>query len=127
MNNLVMWNLVIGFLLPTLISVLQQPRFSQTVRSLITAVVCVLGGLGTAYFNDQFNTGDVVGSILITMVAAITFYKGFWKPTGVAPSIEDATSTNERGETDAVRLLVIAILVIAFIFVLVEYLLPALR
>lgn len=92
MSNLVMWNLIVGFLMPNLVAILQQPKFTSQVRALITAGAAVMGGFGTAYFTGSFNFEDVVGSILITGVAAITFYKGFWKPTGVATSIENATS-----------------------------------
>lgn len=95
MSNLVMWNLVIGALLPLVISVLQQPRFSSQTRSIITVVVCALGGLGTAYFNGDFEAADITGSILIVAVATITFYKGFFKPTGVSSAIENATSKTE--------------------------------
>lgn len=93
MSNLVMWNLVVGFLVPNLIAVIQQPRFTDNTRAVITFVVSILGGLGTAYFTGQWNTQDIVGSCLIVAVAAITFYKGFWKKTGVAPAIERATSS----------------------------------
>lgn len=92
MSNLVMWGLVVGFLVPNLVAVIQQPRFTPPVRATITAVVSVIGGAGTAYFNGLFNPGDIVGSILICGVTAITFYKGFWKPTGIATTIENATS-----------------------------------
>lgn len=95
MSNLVMWNLVVGFALPLLIAVLQQPRFSRQTRAFITVVVSVLGGLGTAYFNNDFQAADITGSILIVAVTAITFYKGFFQPTGVAGAIENATSKTE--------------------------------
>ncbi len=92
MSNLVMWTMIVGFVMPPIISVIQQPSFSQPVRAILTAILSVIGGGLTAYFNDQFNTEDVVGSILVTGVAAITFYRGFWKPTGVSPAIENATA-----------------------------------
>lgn len=97
MSNLVMWNLVVGFLIPNLVAIVQQPKFSQTARAIVTAVICIFFGLGTAYFNAQFNPGDIVGSILIVAVAAITFYKGLWKPSGIAPAIERATSSEPEG------------------------------
>lgn len=116
MSNLVMWNLIVGFVVPNLIAVVQQPKWNQTARAWFTIVACVIFGAGTAYFNEQFNFGDIVGSILTMGVAAITFYKGFWKPTGVAPAIERATSPgqakNEHGmTTDRVIVLVAAVLI----------------
>ena len=125
MSQLVMWNLIVGFLMPTVIAVIQQPKFSEPVRAGLTAAFSIVAGFITAYLNDSFTKGDVVGSILITGVAAITFYKGFWKPTNVAPSIEAATSAsgerrNDRGEIDLIRVVVIIILVLVAIWLAVE-------
>ena len=92
MSNLVMWNLIVGFLVPNLIAIVQQPKWSARARAIFTSVACIIFGGLTAYFNGQFNLGDIVGSILTMGVAAITFYKGLWQPTGVAPKIEQATS-----------------------------------
>lgn len=132
MSNLVMWNLLIGFLMPTVVAAIQQPKFSSPVRAGITFVAALIGGFLTAYFNDQFNFGDVVGSILVTGVSAITFYKGFWKPTGIAPGIENVTSPgsqppaellhpddaprpDERGAVDVTQVLIVAILAVVLL------------
>ena len=97
MSQLVMWNLIVGFLLPHLIAVIQQPTWSQRARVIVTSVVCVLFGGGTAYFNGVLdNWHDVVGSILIVGVAAITFYNNLWKQTGIPQSIERATSGSKN-------------------------------
>lgn len=92
MNELMAWNMIIGFLLPNVISVVQQPRFTPPIRACVTAVACIIGGVGTSYFNGEFDATGLVSSMLTIGVAAITFYKGFWKPTGVAPALENATS-----------------------------------
>lgn len=112
-----------GFLLPNLVAVIQQPKFSSTNRAIITALVSVIGGFGTAYFTDQFKWDDIIGSVLITGVAAITFYKGFWQPTGVAPAIENATSktdTGEQGNIDPIQALVVVILAVVLVFLIVQ-------
>lgn len=93
MSQLVMWNLIVAFLLPHVIAVIQQPKFSETLRAVIAAVVSIIGGGLTAYFNDDFgNWHDVVGSILIVLVGAITFYENLWKNTGIPQKIEVSTS-----------------------------------
>ena len=92
MSNLMMWNLIVGFLSPTIISIIQQPKWRNEVRVGVTFILCMVFGGFTAYLNGQWNFGDVVGSILTVSVAAITFYKGLWKPAGVTPAIENATS-----------------------------------
>lgn len=92
MSNLVMWTMIVGFAMPPIIAFFQQPSFSPPVRAIITAIFSITGGGVTAYLNDLFNPEDIIGAILVTGVSAITFYRGFWKPTGVAPAVEQATS-----------------------------------
>jgi len=92
MSNLIMWNLIVGFLAPNVIALLQQPKWPSQVRSLIMFAFAIVAGGVTAYLNDQWNTTDIIGSILVVGVTAISFYKGLWKPTGVATSIENMTS-----------------------------------
>lgn len=96
-SDLMMWNLIIGFLSATFIlPVIQQPTWSAAKRAGVTFAYSVLIGLGTAYFTGAFShLNDVragVTSVLLTLVAAIASYRGFAKPVGVAPAIEDATS-----------------------------------
>jgi hypothetical protein len=123
MSQLVMWNLVVAFALPHIIALVQQPRWSNTVRVVVAAVVSIIGGGATAYFNDDFhNWHDVVGSILIVLVGAISFYNNFWKHTGIPQALEAATSppatSGEQGSvvlTPAVALA--AIFVLGSVFV----------
>lgn len=97
MNDLAMWNLIIGFLSATFVlPVIQQPSWSAKTRALVTFLYSVVVGLGTAYFTGAFSNLDDtragVTSVLLTLIAAISSYKGFAQPTGVAPAIEEATS-----------------------------------
>lgn len=103
-SDLMMWNLIIGFISATFIlPVIQQPAWSAAKRAGVTFAYSVLIGLGTAFFTGAFaNLSDVragVTSVLLTLVAAIASYRGFAKPIGVAPAIEDATSPHPR-DTD---------------------------
>lgn len=97
MSDLSMWNLIIGFLSATFIlPVIQQPTWSVKARAAVTFGYSVVVGLGTAYFTGAFaHLADVhagVSSVLLTLIAAISSYKGFAQPTGVAKAIEFATS-----------------------------------
>lgn len=95
MSNLQMWSLIIGTLMPPLMALVQQPRWTNTVRSVVMVISSIIVGAGTAYFeNDQVFVGkSVLQAILTVAIAAIASYHGFWKPTGIAPKIEQATST----------------------------------
>lgn len=122
MSNLVMWNLIVGFLVPNLIAIVQQPKWSQRARAWFTAVACIFFGAGTAYFTGQFNLGDIVGSILTMGVAAITFYKGLWKPSGIAPAIENATTTNKNERGHGASMIIIQIAAVLVILAALVYL-----
>lgn len=96
-DNLTMWNLIVGFLSASVVlPVIQQPHWSTNTRAVITFVYSIVVGLVTAYFTGAFNqVHDVqtgISSVLFTLVAVVSSYKGFAKPAGIAPAIESATS-----------------------------------
>jgi peptidoglycan/LPS O-acetylase OafA/YrhL len=92
MTNLAMWSLIVGFVLPIIIPVIQQPGWAKWARATVTLVIVLAVGGLTAYFNGDLNGQDWITSALIVFVAAITAYKGFFQPTGIAPMIETMTS-----------------------------------
>jgi small basic protein len=96
MGRLEMWALIVGFVMPLVIAVVQRSTWTQTVRALVMAVSSLIAGGLTAYFAGQLNGVDVTTSVLIVAIAAIASYVGFWRPTTVAPKIEAATSPKPR-------------------------------
>ena len=95
-----MWELLVGFLSATFVlPLIQQPRWSNGVRALITFAWSILAGLGTAYFTGAFDgVSDVrtgITAVLTVLISAIASYHGFAKPTGIAPAIEAATSPRQ--------------------------------
>lgn len=97
MTDLQMWDLVVGFVSATLVlPVIQQPRWRQGTRALVTFLFCVVVGAVTAYLTGAFSSihelRGAVSSVLMLLVTAIASYRGFAKPIGIAPAIEHATS-----------------------------------
>lgn len=97
MNDTEMWSLIAGFVSATFVlPVIQQPRWPSQVRALVTFAWCILVAVGTAYATGAFDAAaDVrswVTAFLGVFVGAITGYKGFAQPVGIAPAIERATS-----------------------------------
>lgn len=94
MTSLDMWNLIVGFVLPNVIAVVQQPRWSDRVRALVTGAICVFAGIVTVVLSGgHLDFGRaLVTSILTIGVAAVSFYKHFWKPIGVTPRVEKMTA-----------------------------------
>lgn len=95
MTDAAMWALVVGFVSATFVlPVIQQPSWNARVRALVTFFYSIAVGLGTVFFTDGFGVGirPIASTILLTLVTAISTYKGFAQPTGVAPAIEASTS-----------------------------------
>ena len=101
-SNLVMWGLVVGFLMPPLLAIVQQPGWTVGVRSIVMFVASIVAGAGTVYFNGGFDFSEpdkIITTVLVIMVTAISTYKGLWQTTGIATKIEIATSP--KGTPDA--------------------------
>lgn len=94
LTDAAMWAIIVGFLTPPVLSILQRPTWAEHWRAILTFVWCSVTGTVTAYFAGGFTGKSVVTSILLVMVTAISTYKGLWKPTGISPKIEGATSPN---------------------------------
>lgn len=88
-----LWAAALGYLLPLAIAVVAQPRWSGAVKGLLMLIVAVLDGLGTAYFNGEFGGKSIVTCVLVAAVAIGVAYRTVWRPSGIAPGIERATST----------------------------------
>lgn len=91
-TNLVMWSGIVGFFMPIVISVIQQPSWSSQVRSLVMFVASIIAAVGTVFFEGKFTGVDLATALLTVMTVTIATYTGFWKQTGVAPKLEMATS-----------------------------------
>lgn len=94
LTNSQLWAAALGYILPPVIAVVAQPRWSGAIKGLFMLLVAVADGLGTAYFNDQFSGKSIVTCMLTAAIAIGVAYHTVWKPSGIAPGIEAATSTN---------------------------------
>lgn len=93
MSNLEMWDLIAGFALPPVIAVIQQKDWGHGFRAVVTFVIALgVAAITVAIHEGGWSADTWVESALLTLVTAIATYKGFWKPTGVAPALEDATT-----------------------------------
>ena len=93
-DNLVMWNLLVGFFIPPVLAVIQQPGWSGAVRAMVTFIACCLTAIVVIALDDtvslEFDTWII--SALTILVTAISTYQSLWKPTGITPAIEGVTS-----------------------------------
>ena len=98
LDNPALWALAVGFFSPPVISVIQQSPWSQRRKSLVAFSFYLVVAAVTAYVLGLFAIGDFFRLALLIFLAAGTSYKTLWKPTGVSPAIEAATSP--RAATD---------------------------
>jgi hypothetical protein len=99
------WGALIGALLPFLIAIVQQPRWSSGFRQIIAVVVSVIAGVGTVLVSGNFDVQNWLVTLVAVIGAAQAAYALVWRPTNVAPTIEAKTaamlnSTDERGVID---------------------------
>ena len=99
MNDLEMWSLLVGSLMPTLVAVIQQPRFSNAQRALVGVGASLVAGFMTTWVaqDDALWEQPMVTSILLVAIASWSSYKAFWKPTAVAPFVESKTTVLKSG------------------------------
>ncbi|MGW9029907.1 hypothetical protein ACWGQ5_38550 [Streptomyces sp. NPDC055722] len=92
LSNAELWAAALGYVLPLVIAVVNQPSWRGWVKGLLMLVVAAGDGVGTAYFGDQFHGRPVVSCVLIAAIAIGVAYHTVWKPSGIAPALERATS-----------------------------------
>lgn len=97
MSNLEMWSLVIGFGLPPVLAIVMQSKWPEQFQAIVAFVACAVAGAGVAYFQGDLTGRRWVESGLVVLVTTIATYKGFWKPTKVAPAVEARTNLDNGG------------------------------
>ena len=87
--------LLIGAALPLLISIINRSSWSPRVQSVVALVLCFIGAAVSTLFVDGIDLSDpgldLVAYFGTVYGAAMVMYSRFWKPTGVAPTIEKNT------------------------------------
>jgi hypothetical protein len=95
------WYLVAtGPLLPLLQSIVNQPKWSAGVQAVVGAVLSAIVGVAVAWhagiLGTNIGTLFSIGNAVVLFNISSGFYKHFWKPTKVAPAIENATSVGGK-------------------------------
>lgn len=90
-----MYELLVGFFLPPALALVMQPGWSDRLRSAVAFVLCLLAGAGVAYFQGDLTGKRLASGGLIVLVTAMATYRNFWKPVGIAPAVEKASSPGD--------------------------------
>lgn len=86
-----LWLLAVGFFSPLVIAVIQQTRWSPRRQAVTAFLFYVVVAAVTAWLQGIFTAFGIVTAFLVIFVTAATAYRNLWKPTGIAPAIQNAT------------------------------------
>jgi hypothetical protein len=92
MSNLALWSGIVAFVIPVVLSLLIQSKWSAHVKAAVFFVVSLIAAAGTAYWQGDLTGKRWLESALIIVSAGAAFYHGWWKPSSVAPTIEKRTN-----------------------------------
>ena len=92
MTDFEMWSLLVGFLLPPMVAVIQQKSWSDSVRAMVTFACCIVAALGICYFSAMLDGKGIISAVLTILVTAVATYKAFWHKIGISDVIEKLTS-----------------------------------
>jgi hypothetical protein len=95
-ENVAAWTALAAFLLPPVMAVINQPKWSPQIKSGLAFLACLGVAAVTTWLQGDFAGGDYITAALTALTVAQATYQGFWKPTGIAPGIEEGTSAGRR-------------------------------
>jgi hypothetical protein len=100
--TLVVWGGVVGAILPPMLAIVIQPGWRAEVKGLVALVACCLVALAICWLaGDLTRREDVATTVLTVFGVAQALYATYWRPSGIAPAIERATSgESSRGWGD---------------------------
>jgi hypothetical protein len=91
------FDLAIGaVVLPIAISIVNQRHWPAQLKGLIALLICALYALFILVMRGSLDWGNWRDVLLQTTAAAFIAYNMFWKPSGIAPAIEKATTPVPR-------------------------------
>lgn len=86
-------DVVVGALLmPPVIAVLNRCHWPSQVKALVAFAACLLGALVVQWFRGPVDFADWRATAVGVTGAALVMHQVFWRPSGLVPAIERATT-----------------------------------
>ncbi|MFJ5143071.1 hypothetical protein [Streptomyces sp. NPDC088707] len=90
----------VGSLTPLITAVVQRPEWSVRAKKIVAAVMALLAGVFTVAYEggiEQFQHGvPTFATIAAVLAVSQSAHDLIWKPIGIAPAIESATTPKSR-------------------------------
>jgi len=96
-NNLLQLNIIVAFFFPLVMAFLKQDGWSQRVNSILSAIVAAIAAVVTTAADGNLSFAHWGESFVLIFTVAVAAYHGLWKPSGVEPAIQTATSVVRGG------------------------------
>jgi hypothetical protein len=90
-TNVGRWAFLVGTFLPLAAAAVIRQRWRSEVKGGAVFVFSLIAAAGTAHFAGELHRGDFLSAALIILVMASITYQTLWKPSGIAPAIEQQT------------------------------------
>lgn len=83
----------LGFVVPVLTAILVKSKAPAALKAITNAVLVCVAGLLAMAIKSNGAIDLYVGGVAIAEAAVASWasYYGFWKPTGIAPSLHEGT------------------------------------
>ena len=81
-------SILVGSVLPNLISILKQPRCSSQARGLVTFAICLVAGLNVTALTGGWVWINIATGIAGVPITSQVIDATSWKRSGIAPEIE---------------------------------------
>ena len=95
MSNLQIASAFVGIVMPLVVSLINQTHWRPQIKGLVAVLVSLVASLLTSWISGDLTGKSFATSFIIVLGATITTYRVFWKPTGIADSIEKATTVHK--------------------------------
>lgn len=97
LDDTVSWGVFAGVFTPILVSVAQRSTWTGLTRTLVGIGISIVIGILTCLADGTFtHTKTLLATVAAVTLVSVTTYHGLWKPSGVAPKIESATTPGAR-------------------------------
>jgi hypothetical protein len=87
--------LIVGFFLPLVLAIPMQPHWPNSLRTIFAVAAYAAAGAIIAAAGGHFTGKSVWQVTLEVLTLGVIGYQGVWKPSGLAPTIENATTTKQ--------------------------------
>jgi hypothetical protein len=81
-----------GVIVPLLVGIVTKLQAPAGLKAMINAALAALGGLAATIVPGDFAWHPFLANWATAWVVSVATYYGLWKPSGVAPAVQQSTA-----------------------------------